>query len=138
MSETENHKPRPVYRNIHISQILSYRLPPAGMVSILHRLSGAFLFFSLPFILYLFDKSLTSEISFDAFKQLFSCLPVKILILGLSWAFLHHLFAGLRYLCMDINHHCVTKEKAKRSAFIVLFISLAVTLAVAAKLFGVF
>ena len=56
--------PRPIYRNIHISQIVAYRLPPAGIVSILHRVSGATLFLSLPLVLYLFDKSLTSQISF--------------------------------------------------------------------------
>ncbi|HMR72350.1 MAG TPA: succinate dehydrogenase, cytochrome b556 subunit, partial [Rubrivivax sp.] len=42
-------KPRPVYRNIHITDIVRYRLPVAGMVSILHRVSGAMMFLLLPF-----------------------------------------------------------------------------------------
>ncbi|MGA7817915.1 succinate dehydrogenase, cytochrome b556 subunit, partial [Caballeronia sp.] len=61
-------KPRPEYRNIGIAQLASYRLPLAGKVSILHRISGLLLFISLPFLLYLLDQSLTSEISFDTFK----------------------------------------------------------------------
>ncbi len=52
---------RPIYRNIHVGQLVAYRLPAAGWVSILHRISGALLFLALPFLLYLFDRSLTSE-----------------------------------------------------------------------------
>ena len=64
-------KPRPVYRNIHISQILSYRLPLAGIVSILHRVSGVIMFLLLPLVIWLFDTSLTSEISYERFTSAF-------------------------------------------------------------------
>ena len=57
-------KPRPEFRNIHVSQLLHYKLPPPGLVSIMHRISGAALFLLLPFILWLFELSLTSEISY--------------------------------------------------------------------------
>lgn len=84
-------KPRPEYRNIGIGDItLKYRLPLAGQLSIFHRVSGALLFLSLPFLLYLFDQSLTSELSFDVFKAFFSNIVVKLIVLVLSWAFLHH------------------------------------------------
>ena len=86
-------KERPVYRNIHISQILTYRLPLAGVVSILHRISGALLFLLLPFVVWLLDNSLTSEISFDRFASAFTSgigvLPggfIKLVCLGLIWA----------------------------------------------------
>ncbi|MGC2963365.1 succinate dehydrogenase, cytochrome b556 subunit, partial [Paraburkholderia graminis] len=70
-------KPRPEFRNIGIGQILTaYRLPLAGRVSILHRLSGGLLFVALPFLLYLFDQSLTSELSFEVFKGFLSNLIV--------------------------------------------------------------
>ena len=55
MAETV--KPRPVYRNIHVTQIVAYRLPAAGIVSILHRISGALMFVLMPFIIWLFDTS---------------------------------------------------------------------------------
>ena len=61
-------KVRPVYRNIHVSQgSTSHIKPPAGWVSILHRISGAVLFLLLPFAIWMFDASLTSEVSFRAF-----------------------------------------------------------------------
>ncbi|MFN9505314.1 MAG: succinate dehydrogenase, cytochrome b556 subunit, partial [Rubrivivax sp.] len=65
-------KPRPQFRNIHVSQIVAYRLPPAGIVSILHRISGAVLFLLLPFIIWLFDVSVSSEASFERFRAAFT------------------------------------------------------------------
>jgi succinate dehydrogenase / fumarate reductase, cytochrome b subunit len=64
--------PRREFRNIHVSQILSYRLPPAGIVSILHRVSGAVMFLLLPFIIWMFDTSVTSEVSYERFTSVFS------------------------------------------------------------------
>jgi succinate dehydrogenase / fumarate reductase cytochrome b subunit len=64
--------PRPVFRNIHVSQIASYRLPPAGIVSILHRISGALMFVLMPFIIWLFDTSLSSEVSYERFSAAFT------------------------------------------------------------------
>ena len=63
---------RPVYRNIHIKQLTSYRLPAAGWVSILHRISGAAMFLLLPFAIWLFDASVTSEASYQEFASVFS------------------------------------------------------------------
>lgn len=130
-------KPRPEYRNIGIGQIAKYRLPLAGKVSILHRVSGLLLFVCLPFILYLLDQSLTSEISFDAFKGFLANPIVKIITLVLSWSYLHHFCAGIRFLLLD-THVGVNKEGGKQSALIVLIVSLLLTLAMALKIFGVF
>ncbi|WP_158899514.1 succinate dehydrogenase, cytochrome b556 subunit [Burkholderia sp. L27(2015)] len=131
-------KPRPEYRNIGIAQILKYRLPLAGRVSILHRASGLILFLLLPFALYLFEQSLTSEITFDTLKGIASNIIVKLIILVLSWAFLFHFCAGVRHLIMDTNHAAVTKERGRTTSAVVLIVSSLLTLAVAAKLFGAF
>lgn len=132
-------KPRPEFRNIGIGQILTaYRLPLAGRVSILHRVSGALLFVSLPFLLYLFDQSLTSEISFETFKLFLSNIIVKLIALVLAWAFLFHFCAGIRHLVMDTNHDAVTKENGKRTSIVVFVVSSILTLAFALKLFGAF
>ena len=137
-------KERPVYRNIHVSQIVAYRLPAAGMVSILHRVSGALMFLLLPFVIWLFDNSLTSEISFDRFASVFTSgagfLPgwlIKLVCLGLIWAYLHHFIAGVRHLWMDMTHS-VSKEQGRSSAVITLGLSLLLTVALGAKLFGLF
>jgi succinate dehydrogenase / fumarate reductase, cytochrome b subunit len=132
-------KPRPEYRNIGIGQILTaYRLPLAGRVSILHRVSGALLFIFLPFLLYLFDQSLTSELSFEVFKGVLSNVIVKLITLVLAWAFLFHFCAGIRHLVMDTNHNAVTKEKGKSTSLVVIVVSSVLTIAFALKLFGAF
>jgi len=132
-------KPRPEFRNIGIGQILTaYRLPLAGRVSILHRVSGGLLFVFLPFLLYLFDQSLTSELSFDVFKGFLSNIIVKLITLVLAWAFLFHFCAGVRHLFMDTSHSLTTKEKGKQTSIVVLAVSSLLTIAFALKLFGAF
>jgi succinate dehydrogenase / fumarate reductase cytochrome b subunit len=130
-------KARPQIRNIHITQILQYKLPPPGMVSILHRVSGALLFFALPLLLWLFDLSLMSELSFARLVEVGSHWFVKLVLLVLLWAFVHHLIAGIRYLLLDL-HVGVEKSAARTSALAVFWISLPLTLLAALKLFGVF
>ena len=134
MSEARNTKR---FTNIHITDILRYRLPAAGVVSILHRVSGAMMFLLLPFILYIFDLSITSEISFTHLQGFVSHWFVKLLILGLSWAYLHHFCAGVRHLIMDA-HIGLTKEASAKSARSVFFVSVPLALLVALKLFGDF
>src|SRR5215471_9663073 len=130
-------RPRPEFRNIGIGQILTaYRLPLAGRVSILHRVSGGLLFIFLPFILFLFDQSLTSELSFEVFKGFLSNIIVKLVVLVLGWAFLFHFCAGVRHLFMDFNHDLAAKEKGKSTSLVVVVISTILTIAFAAKLFG--
>jgi succinate dehydrogenase / fumarate reductase cytochrome b subunit len=136
--------PRPVHRNIHVSQIVSYRLPPAGIVSILHRVSGAMMFVLLPFVIWMFDTSVTSEVSYESFTSAFVAgigfVPgglVKLVALGLIWAYLHHFIAGVRHLYMDMTHS-VTKEFGKSSALATLGLSVLLTVLLGAKLFGLY
>lgn len=128
-------KPRPQFRNISVGQILKYRLPLAGRVSILHRVSGALLFLLLPIlILPLFAMSMT-EAGFAAFSVVAGMVPVKIILLVLIWAYLHHFCAGIRYLMLD-SHHGLDKYAAQKSAGVVFGVSLALTLVFGLKLFG--
>ena len=138
---TDTLKPRPVYRNIDVLQIMKYRLPPAGIVSILHRVSGVMMFVLMPFIIWMFDTSLTSEISYAQFSAVFAggvgWVPgwfFKLVALGLIWAFLHHFIAGVRHLWMDATH-AVTKEFGQISALVTLGLSLVLTLLLGFKLF---
>lgn len=138
---TATRKERPVYRNIHVTEILKYRLPPAGMVSIGHRISGVLMFLMLPFVVWLFDVSLTSEVSYERFTSayvaglwIFPAWIVKLATLALIWAYLHHFFAGVRHLWMDATH-AVTKEFGHTSALVTLAASGLLTLVLGAKLF---
>lgn len=118
-----------------------YRLPAAGVVSILHRASGMLLFFLLPFIVWLFDASLSSEISYSRFTSVFiagaGVLPgwfMKLVALALIWAYLHHFIAGARYLWMDVTHQ-VDLKFGRQSAIFTLAASLFLTLVLGLKLF---
>ena len=140
---TETARQRPEFRNINaISDLPSYRLPAAGWVSILHRVSGALMFLLMPFIIWMFDASITSEISFASFAAAFNVgigfIPgwfMKLVALAIIWAYLHHFIAGIRHLYMDA-FHAVTKEFGKSSAVATLVLSLGLTVVLAAKLFG--
>ena len=142
---TELAKKRPEFRNINaLSDLPSYRLPAAGIVSILHRISGAVMFLLLPFIIWMFDTSVSSEISFAKFKAAFNVglgfVPgwfMKLVALALIWAYLHHFIAGLRHLYMDVCH-AVSKEFGKSSAIVTLSLSIGLTVVLGAKLFGLY
>ena len=123
---------------------VKYRLPLAGVVSILHRVSGLLMFALLPFIIWLFDNSLSSEISYDTFTSAFVAgigfVPawfVKLVVLALIWAFLHHAIAGVRHVWMDMTHS-VSMEQGRSSAIVTLVSSLVLTVLLGAKLFGVY
>ncbi|CAM8660797.1 SdhC Succinate dehydrogenase/fumarate reductase, cytochrome b subunit [Comamonadaceae bacterium] len=136
---------RPEFRNINaLSDLPTYRLPPAGWVSILHRISGAIMFILMPLIIWMFDTSVSSEISFAKFTSVFSLgvgfIPgwfMKLVALALIWAYLHHFIAGVRHLWMDINH-AVSKEFGRSSAIVTLSLGSLLTLALGLKLFGIY
>ncbi|MBK7004965.1 MAG: succinate dehydrogenase, cytochrome b556 subunit [Burkholderiales bacterium] len=136
---------RPEFRNLNAFKDLpGYRWPLASLVSGMHRASGLIMFLLMPFIVWMFDTSLSSEISFARFTGAFTAgigfvpgIIVKLAALALIWAYLHHFFAGMRHIRMDI-FHTVSKEAGKSTAQIVLVLSLSLTLVLGAKLFGVY
>ncbi len=130
-------KERPEFRNIHVTDLTNYRLPPGGWVSILHRVSGAGIFLMLPFLLYLFELSIRSEMSFAYFKDVASHPLSKLLLLGLIWAYIQHFCAGVRHLFMD-NHVAIEKDSSRTTAVSVLVITGVLTVLCGLKLFGVF
>lgn len=142
---TELAKKRPEFRNINaLVDLPTYRLPAAGFVSILHRISGLVMFLLLPFVVWMFDTSVSSEISFAKFKAAFNIgvgfvpgVLFQLVALVLIWAYLHHLIAGVRHLYMDARH-AVSKEFGKSSAVVTLVLSLGLTAALGAKLLGLY
>jgi succinate dehydrogenase / fumarate reductase cytochrome b subunit len=137
-------KKAPAYRNIHITQLASYRLPAAGWVSILHRVSGLFMFLLLPFAIWMFDASVSSEVSYEQFTSVFSFgaggVPAwvfKLVAFALMWAYLLHFCAGLRHLWMDATH-AVGLEFGRVTALIAIGLSGVLALALGAKLFSLF
>ncbi|HEV8553569.1 MAG TPA: succinate dehydrogenase, cytochrome b556 subunit [Casimicrobiaceae bacterium] len=122
-------RPRPVYLNL-----VRIRLPLPGIVSILHRLSGAALYLiGLPLLLVGIQRSLASPEAFDSFRAALSNPLAKIVLIGLIWAYLHHFFAGIRFLLLDV-HQGIELGPARLSSVIVLVVSLALTLIVGVRL----
>jgi succinate dehydrogenase / fumarate reductase cytochrome b subunit len=118
-----------------------YRLPPAGWVSILHRVSGLLLIVLMPFAIWLFQTSLTNDVVFmeihDALVGGIGFVPafvVKLATLVLIWSFLQHFCAGVRHLYMDFTHS-VTKEFGRVSALVAMGAAVLLTIAFGVKLF---
>lgn len=128
MAELTIKKKRP--KNLDLSTI---KLPLPGVLSIFHRVSGAGLFLLLPLLLWLLQNSLASPESFAVFAAVAGNPLVKIILLGLIWAFAHHFCAGIRYLLLDL-HIGVDLESARLSSKIVFAVSIALTVILGAKL----
>lgn len=127
-----------------VDALTGYRYPVAAIVSILHRISGGLMFVLLPLVIWLFDTSVTSEISFERFKSAFVAgigfVPgwlVKLLVLALIWSYLLHFIAGVRHLWMDVTHS-VSMQQGRSSARVTVVVSTVLTVVLGAKLFGLY
>ena len=120
----EKRKTRPVYLNL-----FQIRMPVAAIVSIFHRLSGLLLFLFIPFLIYILEESLKSIDHFNNVILLFQATSVRIFFIVLLWASIHHFFAGIRFLLIDIDLG-ITKKSAHFSAWLVNIGALICTLIV--------
>jgi succinate dehydrogenase / fumarate reductase, cytochrome b subunit len=128
MAEATVRKTRPKHLNL-----MQIRLPLPGILSIFHRISGAGLFLCLPLILFLFGLSLGTPEQLETYRSVIAYPLVKLVLLGLLWAYLHHFCAGIRFLLMDV-HVGVDLPTARMSAAVVFAVSLALTVIVGVKL----
>jgi succinate dehydrogenase / fumarate reductase cytochrome b subunit len=125
---SELSKQRPKFLNL-----MEIRLPLPGVASILHRVSGVGLFLMLPLLIWLLDLSLRSPDSFETLRGVVANPLVKLVLIGLLWAFLHHFCMGIRILLIDI-HVGVEKAKARASSVVVFAVSLVLTVILGALL----
>lgn len=121
-------KPRPKYLNL-----VEIRLPLAGIASILHRVSGAGMFLMLPVLVWLLQLSLGTPDDFAKFAAIVGHPLVKLFLIGILWAFLHHFCMGIRILLIDV-HVGVERLQAHRTAQVVLGVSLLLTVILGVKL----
>ena len=132
MSETPNAalrktRERPIFRNIGFTQLANYRLPIPGIASIVHRVTGIALFVCLLFVLAMLQMSLKSEAGFEAFRSMVWANPVaKIVLIGLLFAIVYHMIAGLRHMVQDTNAW-LDLPTARATAFAVFGLSILVT-----------
>lgn len=127
MAEMTIKKKRP--KNL---DLMTIRLPLPGILSIIHRISGAALFLLLPVLLWGFEQSIMSPYSFAAIKGVIAHPLLKLILLGLVWLYMHHFCAGIRYLLLDL-HKGIDLESARLSSKIVFAVSIALTLIIGGK-----
>ena len=125
MANATIRKPRPKYLSL-AALLFEIRLPVAGWVSILHRISGLLLFLAVAWLLFMLDRSLASEAGFEAMRHYLDLLPVKLSLLVLIWAYCHHFCAGIRFLFLDLDRG-VDLATARLTSWITLAASLALT-----------
>lgn len=124
-------RPRPKYYDLSLAH-----LPPPGLVSIFHRISGLLLFFPIvPALLYCLGAVLQSDDAYNEMRDLYTRPMVKLITLGLIWLYAHHFWAGLRYLIMDM-HWQVAKNPARKSALVVLALGIVTTALIGWRLFS--
>ena len=123
--QTPARKPRPKYLSLQ-ALLFEIRLPVAGWISILHRISGALLFVALVWLLWMLDRSLESESGFEKIRHYAGLAPVKLSLLALVWAYCHHFCAGIRYLFLDLDKG-VDKETARLTSWIGIGAGIALT-----------
>jgi len=104
---------RPIFLNL-----LEIRLPIGGVMSILHRVSGAVMFLAIPLMVYLLDLSLSGPEGFAAADALVHSWFGVLVVFALMWSLLHHLLAGIRYLLIDV-HLGVEKPVFRQTAWAV-------------------
>ncbi len=92
------------------------KLPATGYISILHRISGVLMVLSIPVAAFLFEQALSGPVGFAATAAFLDHLLVRLILLVLAWSLLHHLFAGIRYLILDLGLG-LDREVARQSAW---------------------
>ena len=125
---------RPVYRNIGFGDLAHYRLPIPGIASIVHRVTGLAMFVCLLFLLAMLQMSLKSEAGFESFRSVVWGNPIaKLVLIGLMFALIYHLVAGIRHMIQDANIW-LDLAAARSTAFAVFAISVVLTALVVWKL----
>ena len=133
MASASAKKIRPKYLSLP-ALLFEIRLPVPGWVSILHRISGALLFFPFAaWLLYVLDSSLSSESAFQHMKGYLALPLVKLGMLLFIWAYCHHLCAGIRYLFLDLDLG-VDLKAARLTSWVVIVAGLALTAVFGARL----
>ena len=112
---------RPKYLNL-----FRIKLPLPGIVSFLHRVSGALLFIAIPLFLAVFQLTLNSQADFDKVRLGLESPLVKLVLIVLLWGYSHHFFAGLRFIAMDMGLG-MDLDKTRLNSWLVVAFSLTLT-----------
>ena len=101
-------------RPVHLD-LLKIKLPIGGIMSIIHRATGVFMFLAVPYLIYLLDQSLSGPAGYATAAEALQGIFGFVFVFLLMWSLMHHLLAGIRYLLIDVDLG-VEKGIARQSA----------------------
>lgn len=113
-------------KNLDLSTM---RFPLPAITSILHRISGVFIFVGVAILLWVLAESLGSEQGFGKVQQWFALMPVKLVMWAIVAGLIYHLIAGIKHLLMDVGVG-ETLEGGQMSANVVVVVSAVLIIAV--------
>jgi succinate dehydrogenase / fumarate reductase cytochrome b subunit len=113
-------KSRPLSPHLQI-----YKPIPTMVMSIVHRITGGALYFGTILVAWWLIAAATGEVYYDWVSWFFGTLIGKLVLIGYTWALVHHMLGGIRHFVWDMGHgyekHLSTKiAKAMPVASIVL------------------
>ena len=111
--------PKPAKRRPVFLDLRRIHFPPQAIASIAHRLTGVLMLLAILPATWLFTLSLSGPEGFARAGQALTGWPARIAALLLALSLAHHLFAGIRYLLLDIDIG-IARQTARRSALWVM------------------
>ncbi len=91
--------PRPLSPHLQI-----YRPLFTMMMSIMHRITGLGLYLGIVLLVWWLTAASISDSYFDFVQGIFGHWFGRLVLLGLSWALIHHALGGLRHFLWDTGH----------------------------------
>jgi len=113
---------RPVSPHLSI-----YKLIPTMVMSIVHRITGAVLYFGTILVAWWLIAAAAGPDQFNLANAVFGSIIGRIVLLGYTWALLHHMLGGIRHLIWDTGRG-LDKELTTKMAKATLAASLALTI----------
>jgi succinate dehydrogenase / fumarate reductase cytochrome b subunit len=120
----------PATRQRPLSPHLTIYRPPITMtMSILHRITGGALYFGTLLVVWWLVAAAVSEPYFHFVSWVFGSWIGRLVLLGYTWALMHHMLGGIRHLVWDTGA-ALEIHTASKLAWASLAGSLALTLLV--------
>lgn len=81
-----------------------YKPIPTMVMSILHRITGAALYFGTLLLAWWLIAAASGEAYFDFVSGFFSSFLGRLILFGYTWALLHHALGGIRHFMWDLGY----------------------------------
>jgi len=114
-----------------------YRFIPTMVMSILHRITGAALYFGTILLVIWLVAAASGPETFDQVNGIYGSWFGRLILFGYTWALLHHMLGGIRHLIWDTGHG-LEKQTATKFAYATIIgsVTLTVLIWVAGYAFG--